>query len=69
MFLMGPDCKEIERKPSYNCLHRFAVVEMVAPIYRDLLVLTYGYSCFNVGLLPSISFRENSILLSTISQA
>ena len=39
MFVIGPNRKEFESQGvSCNCLHRCAAVEMVAPVYKHLLL-------------------------------
>ena len=59
MFVIRPNHKEFENQGvNCICLHRGAVLEMVAPIYKHLFVLTYSHSCFNVSLPPSFSFRK-----------
>ena len=59
MFVIRPNHKEFENQGvSCICLHRGAVLEMVAPIYKHLFVLTFSHPCFNVSLPPSFFFRK-----------
>ena len=47
----------------YLSIHKCAVLEMVAPIYKYLFVLTYSHLSFNAGLPLSFSFREKHHLV------
>ena len=59
MFVIGSNRKEFEKQGvNCICLRMSAVREMVAPVYKHLLVLTYSHLCFNVGLPPSFSLME-----------
>ena len=59
MFVIGPNHKELENKGvSCICLHRWAILEMVAPVYKTSVHFDIQPFMFQCWFAPVISLTE-----------